>query len=491
MKQICLSILLILLFGCVPSTSIPTIDVQLAIQQTLTANPTEISIPTILPSITLLPTSTPTKTPFPINATIYPNLENAKEEGFHLLAGQPPFTVDFYSEVTGGNGELTFAWDFDGDEIIDSTSIDPEPFTFIESGEYIVSFLVKDTVEQEESVTQRVVVIGEPEWPDWRFGLVSHLSWIPHFYQDRSEVSQAAKFIGELGVDVVRPDFNWSEIQPSGPNQYRWEDYDFIVDLSKKHDFDLFPILAYSSNWASTEEGASDWQTWYFSPPDIQEYAWFVFQAANRYKSDIKAWQIWNEQNNSFFWRPEPDVKYYTELLTQASLAIKYADPSAVVAIGGLSNSDEFGDAPHLSFGPERFLQGLYEHGGGRYFDVVARHPYSWPGFGAYKVIEKLKSIRSIMENNGDANKPIWVTEYGWSNVPTGDISKESQASWLNVSLNEIFSYDPNIVVIWYNLRDRGIEPDNYEHHMGLIDFDWRLKPAYNSYLDFITNYED
>ena len=69
---------------------------------------------------------------------------------------------DFSAEVKGGSGELSYAWDFDGDGVTDSTLLDPEEVTFDAFGEYTLSFCATDALGQSVLVEQRVVVIGPP-----------------------------------------------------------------------------------------------------------------------------------------------------------------------------------------------------------------------------------------------------------------------------------------------------------------------------------------
>lgn len=80
MKSIYLYVLLsiFILAGCATATSIPTIDIELALQQTLTAQPTDTNIPTLLPPThtpILLPTSSPTRKVVP-TSTIKPTETN-------------------------------------------------------------------------------------------------------------------------------------------------------------------------------------------------------------------------------------------------------------------------------------------------------------------------------------------------------------------------------------------------------------------------------
>ena len=43
--------------------------------------------------------------------------------------------------------------------------------------------------------------------------------------------------------------------------------------------------------------------------------------------------------------------------------------------------------------------------------------------------------------------------------------------------------------VFWYNFRDKGIDPYNWEHHMGLIKYNWDIKPAYEAYQKYIEDH--
>lgn len=105
----------------------------------------------------------------------------------------------------------------------------------------------------------------------------------------------------------------------------------------------------------------------------LAEFAWFTYKAVGRYKDNIHAWHVWNEPNHAAIWHPVPDSVLYTELLKHAYLTAKYADPKAVVVLGGLTNDGA------LQVPLETFLQTIYEGGGREYFDAVGRHPYTDP----------------------------------------------------------------------------------------------------------------
>ena len=65
--------------------------------------------------------------------------------------------------------------------------------------------------------------------------------------------------------------------------------------------------------------------------------AWydFVKNIANRYKGKITAWEIWNEEDLSYFWKGS--VEQYVELIKYAYTALKEVDENNTVVMGGLA----------------------------------------------------------------------------------------------------------------------------------------------------------
>ncbi len=424
-----------------------------------------------------------------LSVAISPNLDLAREEGFHLLAGHPPLTVDFSARVEESTGTVACEWDFDGDGRADSTSLDPLPFVYSTPGVYEATVRVRDAGEQEATASQRIVVIGPPDLPGWRFGLVAHLNRSYGLYRIDADAERAAELIRDLGVDVVRLDLAWSAIQPARA-VYLWKDFDDVIDLAERHGFDLMPIIGFSTEWATTAENPADLADWFFAPPTVEEYAWFAYRAASRYTGRLRAWEIWSEPNAGLYWRPEPDPVQYTELLKNAYLAIKYADPSAVVVLGGLANDESLYQPEYAWVPPDAFLQAVYDQGGKPYFDVVSRHPYTHPNEGARALSARLRSFRLVMEINGDTDKPIWLTEIGYAATPDAGVTEARQSEWLIACLNAAKQMDFVTLAFWYNLRDTGLDASNWEQNLGLIAHDWSIEPDYIAYQAFIREHE-
>jgi len=201
----------------------------------------------------------------------------------------------------------------------------------------------------------------------------------------------------------------------------------------------------------------------------------------------VHAYEVWNEPNTSGFWPSGPSAVEYTSLLAAAYPAVKQADPSATVVLGGLSKNDY------------DYLAGLYAAGAGSFFDVVAVHPYTgvadptwcWNEGGTAKRAKDafcgIEEVRNTMVANGDSAKPIWLTEFGWSTTtgPYG-VSEAVQADFLTKALNTVRSSYPYVrVAFWYNFRNNywsNNDPVDYEANLGLLRVDFSAKPAYTAF---------
>ena len=213
------------------------------------------------------------------------------------------------------------------------------------------------------------------------------------------------------------------------------------------------------------ETGSSDIHT---PPSDPADYAAFLHYLAQRFGDRVAAYEIWNEEDAPIWWTGAPNPPAYAALLKAAYPAVKSAEPSATVVLGGLTGNDY------------PFLEGVYAAGGKGSFDAVAVHtdtacdvlsPYVFLRGNDNRMIPDsflaYREVHAAMVANGD-DKPIWMTEMSWRTTskvcgegmwagqkPEG-VSDDQQATYLAQAFH-CLAGDPYVqVALWFPLRDEG-----------------------------------
>jgi hypothetical protein len=210
-----------------------------------------------------------------------------------------------------------------------------------------------------------------------------------------------------------------------------------------------------------------------YPPQDPSQFATFAGQLAARYPQ-IQAWEVWNEPNLSFYWRPATNAGAYAQLLELSSGAIKTANPSATVVMGGLSAV--VGTGYEDSILPDDYLNQIYQTGG-RSFDVVAVHPYGDGQPGDY-IASCIQRVRDVMVAQNDFRKRIWVTEIGWDTQGPDAVDEITQAENI-CQARATFERLPSVErVYWYCLQDGSGMPGYPAQYYGLFRSDGTPKPA-------------
>jgi hypothetical protein len=230
-----------------------------------------------------------------------------------------------------------------------------------------------------------------------------------------------------------------------------------------------------------------------YRPSSFADYASFAKRIVTRYKAKgVHAYEVWNEPNFSRFWPSGPSAADYTNMLKAAYPAIKGADPSATVVMGGLSRND---------YG---FLSSMYAAGAKAYFDAGAVHPYTnkvdptqcWNDSNGKKSIDAfcgIETVRDVMVSNGDSAKNLWLTEFGWataSNASNG-VTEATQADYLTKSFNKLDSYPYVTNAFWYGFRNNywsNNDQSDVEANYGLTKVDFSVKASYAAFKALSTS---
>jgi GH35 family endo-1,4-beta-xylanase len=295
---------------------------------------------------------------------------------------------------------------------------------------------------------------------------------------------ETLRLASEAGFDAVVQVFSWFEIEPTR-EEWHWEYPDFVVRTAEYYGLDLIVRLDGLPAWAT--ELAIDGVA---PPDDLDDYAAFVAAVAQRYQGRIRGYIMWNEPNLAKEWggRP-PDPAAYTELLRRAYEAIKAADPEATVVSAGLASTNHQDDK---AMDDRVFLETMYQAGAGAYFDALGAHPY---GF-AYPPddprsahdglnLARLLDLREIMEARGDGDKPIWVTELGWTTAGVGEsswltVTPQQQADYLTGAWRRAREWPWLQVFTVWNLS-QGLPPTDEMAGYSLLDESGEPKAAYDA----------
>jgi hypothetical protein len=275
------------------------------------------------------------------------------------------------------------------------------------------------------------------------------------------ELEQMAIMAKESGVKWIREDFGWGDIEPS-KGKFEWAFTDSVVRIAKKNGISVYAIVAYWPTWTKA-----------YSKEGIDDYVRFLKELVGHYKNDIHQWEIWNEPN-IFFWQGPAEM--YAELLMKSYIAIKDADPAAEVL--GISTSG-------IDFD---FIQKMLQLQ--TPFDVLTIHPYR-SVLEETNFINELKRASDMAMLPGGMRRPVWITEMGWTTYnPHNSWVQEGflptplrvQAELIvRTYLSCIISgTDPK--VFWYDLRNDGTDPYNFEDNIGIMNRDFSPKPAYIAY---------
>ncbi len=268
----------------------------------------------------------------------------------------------------------------------------------------------------------------------------------------------------------VRFDFQWQAINDVSLTSYNTQRYDAVVKAAVAKGIQILGIIDYSN---SLVNGGNDQMV---PPGDFKTYAIYCSFLANHFgPMGVHHWEIWNEENTVAFWNPGADAGYFTKMLKLAYPALKAADPSSFVVLGGMAPTGDDG----VNQTPQTFLTGVYAAGGKNYFDAVGHHPYLYSG-DDYWFSNAIPELRQIMLANNDGAKKIWLTESGSPSSGNSSLYTEAwQAQIVQHTLQLHLTLDYLGPVFIYDYMDEGTNPKDIESNFGVVHLDGSPKPAY------------
>lgn len=308
------------------------------------------------------------------------------------------------------------------------------------------------------------------------------------YYGTTAELNTAAQQVKDAGLQWVRLDMKWNHVQAGGPSSWDWSNPDKMVNAALAKGLKVIFVATYSPGWANG--GSSDERTY---PTNVAAWQTFLDAAVRRYLPlGVTAWEIWNEPNMT----PQSTPASYTNnVLIPASNTIRAVSNSLHVPVtivdgapASILNTSGIVD-------PYAWVTGIYASGGKSYFDVQGVHPYCWPldptTTSVYNHLKRVSEIHDIMANNGDGNKQVWATEFGFPTKGPNTVTEAQQSSY-TVSAFQIWSQSAWLSwtgpMILYTYKDGSNDPNDPEANFGLLRNDWTAKPVMGQILNIMTN---
>ncbi len=164
---------------------------------------------------------------------------------------------------------------------------------------------------------------------------VSGATFVPHgiayqtwnrplgVWQTKAQIDYDLDEMKKMGANSIRVDFVWQHVEEDGDNQWKWDNYDYLVAAAEKRDMRIFALIGYQwppnwfpDEWYTKHPPATDssgiyhtnrWQSDiinYEHPEARAQYAEWFQNVCGRYKNSkaIAGWIIGNESGYLGLW---------------------------------------------------------------------------------------------------------------------------------------------------------------------------------------------
>ena len=288
------------------------------------------------------------------------------------------------------------------------------------------------------------------------------------------------------GIEVVRAEPSWDSVEPNPPDaaghHYVWDAADAIVTKLAQHRLRMYGLVDYSTRWSGVQPGDFD------SPPaSSDDFAEFAKALAARYGANgsfwqahpelpylpVHDWEIWNEENG-YFWHPQPDPWRYIDLYLATRSAIRSVDPGAAAVVGGL-----------VPQGAEGFVGAMFQHRPDAHgqIDAIGYHPYAADAAGSLSLIA---GFRRSLAALGEPGLPIEVTEVGWPTAGgAGSMADQQRALQYQLLTDQVARSDCGVTrFIPHTWVTAERDPNTVEDWFGLFHPDATPTAAGTAYLE-------
>ena len=313
--------------------------------------------------------------------------------------------------------------------------------------------------------------------------------------------------VQSAGFGWMRQQVSWAAVEPQKGN-YGTDttaQLDQFVSGASTQGLHVLLSIVKSPDWVGAKSGL---------PTKTQDFTDFMGFLTQRYKGKVQAYEIWNEENYAVETGGKVNVAAYLPVLKAGFQAVKKSDPKAVVVFGGLTPTGV--NDPAIALNDVEYLRQIYAVNGGeikQYYDVLGAHPgsncnppdTSYPdtpqgcdvsGTGKADFandnsfyFKRILEIRKVMEDAGEGNTKMWLTEFGWTTANQAKgyeygafVSEQQQAQYLVRAFELGKSYPWMGVMFVWNLNFATItQPSDEKYPWAVLKSDGSPRPAYTA----------
>lgn len=279
------------------------------------------------------------------------------------------------------------------------------------------------------------------------FGLNTYFTGLERINNDGDDGVAALIGLGrQSGAGWAREELSWGNLERQAKGRWDWKYFDQRLLETARGGYGIIGMLLTTPAWARVADCAARIERYagfgvrpqdYWCPPaNPQDFADYVAAVVERYDGDgladapgsprVAAWQLWNEPNHWETWPGTPAE--YAAILRAGYTAAKLADPTAIVATGGVyvfdgAWTDNIGHNDGLRFLDQAFSA---DPAAWLAFDALAIHPFmpdvapDAPGllprvsyWGRLTTAREWLAARTQL--HGGPQRAVWISEVGWS----------------------------------------------------------------------------
>ena len=283
------------------------------------------------------------------------------------------------------------------------------------------------------------------------------------------------------GFARIRDDLSWGSVERKKGEYGIPARIDKTVALCQEHGIKPLYIFGYPSPaYKDYKKG--------FPTNDITRTACAEAMAfaVGHFRGKVFDWELWNEPNQAH------PVNDYLPLAKVVYPRVKAVAPEINLITGGGS-----GAGGGVGGG---YIYPVLNAGGREFQDGWSAHPYMAPrntpdlGYRGGPPLARA-SLPCCLEANlkwGRASNPgqkplqFWITEYGWFTNSKG-VSEELQAAYLARALLICRRHGLDTGLFFYDFMDDGLDPEEKEHHFGIVRHDFSPKPSFQAIAVFAS----